>query len=92
MEYTQEQLTQIEELAHMLTPASEISALLGLKNEDLFLLDLSTKGHPARKHFMRGMATTAKDLRANNLELARACAPSAIEQCFKDLRQMINDL
>ena len=86
MDYSQEQLEQIEELARILTPASEISALLKLENEDLFLLDLSLKGSPAR------MATTAQELRSKNLELAKACAPSAIEQCFKDLRQMLNDL
>lgn len=92
MDYSQEQLEQIEELARILTPASEISALLKLENEDLFLLDLSLKGSPARVAFMRGMATTAQELRSKNLELAKACAPSAIEQCFKDLRQMLNDL
>lgn len=92
MDYSQEQLEQIEELARILTPASEISALLKLENEDLFLLDLSLKGSPARIAFMRGMATTAQELRSKNLKLAKACAPSAIEQCFKDLRQMLNDL
>lgn len=92
MDYSQEQLEQIEELARILTPASEISALLKLENEDQFLLDLSLKGSPARITFMRGMATTAQELRSKNLELAKACAPSAIEQCFKDLRQMLNDL
>ena len=92
MDYSQEQLEKIEELARILTPASEMSALLQLENEDQFLLDLSLKGSPARIAFMRGMATTAQELRSKNLELAKACAPSAIEQCFKDLRQMLNDL
>lgn len=92
MDYTTEQLQKIEELAHILTPASEISALLGLKSEDEFLLDIATKGNPARIAFMRGMAQTANDLRFKNLELANACAPSAIEQCFHDLKHMMNDL
>lgn len=92
MDYTTEQLQRIEELAHILTPASEISALLGLKNEDEFQLDIATKGNPARTAFMRGMAQTAHDLRSKNLELANACAPSAIEQCFHDLKHMMNDL
>ena len=92
MDYTAEQLQRIEELAHILTPASEISALLGLKSEDEFLLDIATKGNPARTAFMRGMAQTANDLRSKNLELANACAPSAIEQCFHDLKHMMSDL
>jgi len=63
-----------------------------LKSEDEFLLDIATKGNPARIAFMRGMAQTANDLRSKNLELAYACAPSAIEQCFHDLKHMMNDL
>ena len=92
MDYSQEQLQKIEQLALILTPASEISALLELKNEDEFLLDIATKGSPARAAFMRGMAKTANELREKNIELANACAPSAIEQCFHDLKHMMNDL
>lgn len=92
MDYTPEQLQRIEKLALILTPASEISALLELKNEDEFLLDIATKGNPARMAFMRGMAQTANGLRLKNLELANACAPSAIEQCFHDLKHMMNDI
>ena len=92
MDYTTEQLQKIKALAHILTPASEISALLELKSEDEFLLDIATKGNPARIAFMRGMAQTANDLRSKNLELANACAPSAIEQCFHDLKHMMNDI
>ena len=92
MDYTTEQLQKIKELARILTPASEISALLELKSEDEFLLDIATKGNPARIAFMRGMADTANDLRSKNLELAKACAPSAIEQCFHDLKHMMNDI
>lgn len=92
MDYSQEQLTQIEQLARTLTPASEISVLLGLKNEDLFLMDVATKGNPARTAYLRGMAATANELREKNLELAKACAPSAVEQCFRDIKSMMNDL
>lgn len=82
----------IEQLAKILTPAPEMAVLIGVTNEDVFLLDIATKGHPARAAYMRGMASTARELRERNLELAKACAPSAIEQCFKDLRQMLQDL
>lgn len=91
MDYTKEQLQKIEELAKILTPSNEIATLMSF-DEDLFLLDLVTKGNPARRAFMKGMASTAKTLRQKNLELANACAPSAIEQCFRDLKQMLNDL
>lgn len=92
MDYTQEQLKKIEELATKLTPVSEISVLLGLRNEDMLQLDISTHGHPARLAYIRGMAATANELREKNLQLARACSPSAMEQCFKDLQNMMLNL
>lgn len=92
MDYSTEQLKEIEHLASLLTPASEIFSLLELESEDAFLLDINTAGNPARRAFMHGLATTARRLREKNLELADACAPSAIEQCFRDVRQLKNDL
>lgn len=89
MEYTKEQLQKIEKLASTLTPVSEIAVFLELQNEDILGLDIATHGHPARKAYLRGMATTAKELREKNLQLARACSPSAMQQCFKDLQDMI---
>ena len=75
MEYTKEQLKQIEELASTLTPIPEISVLMGLASED-----------------MLAMAATAKELREKNLELAKACSPSAMEQCFRDIQEMTMSL
>ena len=92
MEYTKEQLEKIQEFAAALTPVSEISVLLGLQNEDMLSLDISTHGHPARLAFMRGMAATAHELRDKNLQLARACSPSAMEQCFHDIQIMMQSL
>ena len=92
MDYTPHQLKEIERLAGLLTPASEISVLLDLKSEDFFALDISTHGHPARRAYMTGMARSAQRLRERNMELAEACAPAAIEQCFRDLKNMMNDL
>lgn len=92
MDYTQEQLKKIEQLAAMLTPVSEISVLLELKNEDMLSLDIATHGHPARMAYLRGMASTASELREKNLQLARACSPSAMEQCIHDLQNMMLSL
>ena len=92
MDYSQEQLDRIEELAKQLTPVLEIGILLGLPNEDELQLDISTVGHPARKRFLHGLALTANELRRKNMELANACAPSAMEQCFHDLKQMLIDI
>ena len=92
MEYTDLQLEKIEQLARGLTPASEISVLLDLKNEDEFMLDIVTHGNPARHAYMRGLATTATQLRAQSLKLADSFAPSAIEQCCAFLKNACNYL
>lgn len=88
MEYTKEQLKKIEEMASQLTPVNQICVLLGLKSEDMLALDIATHGNPARMAYLRGMAATAKELREKNLELAKACSPSAMEQCFRDIQEM----
>jgi hypothetical protein len=91
MDYSEKQLKEIEKLAAELTPPSEISVHLDI-NEDEFLLDIGMHNHPARKAYLRGMASTARELREKNLQLARACAPTAMEQCFKDLQEMMISL
>lgn len=70
---------------------TEIAALLDM-NGDLLSLDISTNGHPARRAYLLGMALTAQELRGKNLQLARACSPSAMEQCFRDLQDMMQCL
>lgn len=75
----------------MLTPLHETAALLGL-NADMLALDVATNGHPARNAYLKGMAITAQELREKNLQLARACSPSAMEQCFRDLQDMMQCL
>lgn len=82
---------RIEELAAMLTPPSQMAALLGV-NEDGLKLALSRHGSEARTAFMRGMANTAAKIRENNIELANAGSPDAIRSCFSSMREMLNDL
>lgn len=78
-------------MAAELTPPSEISVHLDI-NEDEFLLAIGMHNHPARKAYLKGIASTARELREKNLQLARACAPTAMEQCFKDLQEMMMGL
>ncbi|MCH4099145.1 MAG: hypothetical protein LKF06_00730 [Prevotella sp.] len=91
MDYSDKQLKEIENLAAELTPPSEISVHLDI-NEDEFLLDIGMHNHAARKAYLKGIASTARELREKNLQLARACAPTAMEQCFKDLQEMMMGL
>ena len=78
-------------MAQLLTPPSEIAALLDLDETEL-RTDLNTMGHPARKAFMKGYAQTALRLRKQNLDLVDAGSPAADEACRGYLKKMIRDI
>lgn len=91
MDYSNELLTRIRDLSSQLTPPQEISALLDIEERE-FLNDLNTIGHPARKAFMQGYATTANEIRKDNINLAQAGSPAADEACRGYLRCMMRDI
>lgn len=84
-------IPKIEEMARDLVPPSQMAALTDV-NEDSLRMALNRHGSPARKAFLRGMATTANQIRKNNIQLAGAGSPDAIRSCFQSMRDMINDL
>lgn len=61
-------------------------------DEQEFAVDLNTLGHPARKAFLKGYATTALKLRKQNLDLVDAGSPAADEACRGYLKKMILDI
>lgn len=91
MDYSSDLLSKIQDLSSQLTPPAEISALLDIDETEL-RADLNTKGHPARKAFLKGYASTALHLRKQNLELVDAGSPSADEACMGYLKRMIRDI
>lgn len=91
MDYSNDLLTQIQDLSSQLTPPAEISALLDIDETEL-RADLNTLGNPARKAFMKGYALTALRLRKQNIDLVDAGSPAADEACRGYLRKMIRDI
>ena len=91
MDYSQDSLNKIRQLASQLTPVTEIGILLGF-DESLFRDDIATVGHPARVAYLSGYAETALEIRKRNLDLAKAGSPAADEALRIYLKRMMNDL
>lgn len=87
MDYTPEQIAKIEELAEALSPIQDISDLLGL-NGDILRMDISCDQSEVGVAYRRGKARTALKLRRNELDLAEAGSPMAIQYAHEYLVKM----
>lgn len=83
-------LHKIAELARDLTPISEIAALLDI-NEDMLRMEINDKSSPVRHAYMKAKAETARELRKNELELAKVGAPLAVQLTSNYLKEMQAD-
>lgn len=81
---------RIAELARDLTPISEIAALLDI-NEDMLRMEINDKSSPVRHAYMKAKAETARELRKNELELAKVGAPLAVQLTSNYLKEMQAD-
>lgn len=80
MNYSNDFLDKLEEMAtNMMTP-SEASFLLGV-DEVTLKDDINTIGHPARMAYMRGLSQTALDMRKDIRTAAMAGSPYSIAEC-----------
>lgn len=75
----------VEELGQLLTPPNEMASILGV-DELIIQEELSNRHSPVRAAYMRGLSATAKELRSQMLEAAKAGSPSAIEQSITALQ------
>ena len=91
MDFSEDSLKKIRDLASKLTPITEISALLG-QNEILLRDAVNTPGSPVREAYFQGFSEVALKIRERNLELAEAGSPSADEALRSYLKRMMNDL
>ncbi len=90
MNFSQELIDKIAELAADLTPLSEIAALLDI-DEDYLRAEMSLKHSPARKAYMRAKAQTAHMLRKQEIEFARVGSPLAVQLTGSYIRDMNSD-
>lgn len=90
MELTSTQIDRIKELASMLTTVSDIAVLMDI-DERRFRDILSDKSHPASLAYRKGKAERALQIRQNELELAEAGSPLAVQLIGSYLRDMDSD-
>lgn len=74
----------------MLTPVSDIAVLMDIE-ERRFREILSDKSHPASLAYRKGKAECALQIRQNELELAEAGSPLAVQLIGSYLRDMDSD-
>ena len=81
----------MQDLAETLTPISEMSVLLDINEDDLReeILKPSSKLHRA---YYLGMATEKQQLRKNELDLAAAGSPQAVQRTHEYLNQMLEEI
>lgn len=90
MDYSDELIQNIRELAEALTPVSDIAALLDV-DESLLRDELSNKLSPLRRAYIKGKATTALALRKQELELAKVGSPLAVQLTAGYVKDMTID-
>ncbi len=69
----------------------EISFLLGIDEMQLSD-DIATPGHPVRRAYYGGLATTANVLRRNIIDTASAGSPAAIAECQRRIMTLLSDI
>ena len=90
MESTSAQIDRIKELATMLTPVSDIAVLMDVDERRLREI-ISDKSHPASIAYRKGKAERALQIRQNELELAEAGSPLAVQLVGSYIRDMDSD-
>lgn len=90
MTFTQDLIDRVAELAADLTPPSEIAALIDV-DPDLLRAELAMKHSPLRRAYLMAKAQTALSLRKQEIELARAGSPLAVQLTGAYLRDMTSD-
>lgn len=87
MQYTEDQLGEIEKYAEALVTLHDIAILVDVDDQTL-REDTFTKGHPAYAAYHRGKLRTVVTLKAAEIELAKKGSPQAIENAVRFLKEM----
>lgn len=61
-------------------------------DEVLFLDDIHTIGHPARRAYFKGMQATDDELRQQIIDLMHAGSPTAIADCQQRIERCLNEI
>jgi hypothetical protein len=90
MNYSEEELKQIEQLASLYMTVSDIAIILD-KNAELLRRDINTKDNPAYDAYRRGKVSSKILLRKQEMQLAKVGSPLALDNVRKALMDMEDD-
>ncbi len=90
MTYSDNELKQIEQLASLYLPISDIAVILGI-NAEALRRDIKMKGSPAEKAYTKGKVSSKIQLRKQEMMLAKVGSPLALDNARKALMDMEDD-
>lgn len=90
MTYSDNELKQIEQLASLYLPLSDIAVILGI-NAEVLRRDIKMKGSPAEKAYTKGKVSSKIQLRKQEMMLAKVGSPLALDNARKALMDMEDD-
>lgn len=90
MTYSEKELQQIERLASIYMPISDIAIILDIPAETL-REDISSRSSEVGKAYRRGKASSKVKLRSQEMMLAQVGSPLALENAAKNLLDMEDD-
>ena len=90
MNFSKEELQQVEQLASIFLPISDIAVILG-KHPDELREDIKNRSTDVSKCYYRGKATSRVELHTQEMMLAKVGSPLALQNAADNLMSMEDD-
>lgn len=90
MNYSEEELRKIEDLASAFVKISDIALVLDIP-APVLREDIAMRGTPAYKAYRRGKTISKINIQKQNLEFAKVGSPTAIDALMNSLSEMEDD-
>ena len=90
MTFTEQELNQIEQLASLYMPVTDIANIMDKRPEEL-RRELRTQNNPAAKAYQKGKTMRKVQLRKQEIQLAQVGSPLALENARLALIDMEDD-
>lgn len=90
MDYTKEQLDNIEKCATVYLPITDIALIIEVDPNEL-RADIASEGSEARRKYLRGKAISKLQLHQQEMQLAKVGSPLALQTANNNLMDMEDD-
>ena len=90
MTYSDKELQQIEQMASLYLPISDIALILGI-NAEVLRRDIKIKDSPAANAYLKGKVSSKIALRKQEMMLAKVGSPLALDNVRRALMDMEDD-